>query len=199
MTIGTSYCQVREGIFDLCGDLTDCDILLVTTFNITGDAAKPAVGKTYQYDDGKYAMGFEVFHALHCVNNIRMMLYPENYVLNEPKEETALHKGESHFSACFRFRMLIPVASSLPRLHQAVHSMQCRFDALLGRLCAEISTGAPALHASHLPRFQQVAIMDLGECGILSILLTYARPGLGIWGKIFRCSSCTQRPANNET
>ncbi|KAI5361666.1 Putative mycotoxin biosynthesis protein UstYa [Septoria linicola] len=68
-------------------------MLAMTTFNISGDAAKPAVGKTHQYDDGKYAMGFEVFHALHCINNIRMMMYPENYILNEPKEETELHKA----------------------------------------------------------------------------------------------------------
>lgn len=40
-------------------------------------------------------MGLEVFHALHCVNNIRMMLHPENYELNEPKDETDLHKGVS--------------------------------------------------------------------------------------------------------
>ena len=65
----------------------------MTTFNITGEAAKPAVGRTYQYEDGKYAMGLEVFHALHCINNIRMMMHPENYELNEPKEETDLHKG----------------------------------------------------------------------------------------------------------
>lgn len=48
----------------------------VTTFNISGDAAKPAVGNTYQYDDGKYAMGLEVFHALHCiVSKLHLMFH----------------------------------------------------------------------------------------------------------------------------
>lgn len=47
--------------------LTKCLTPSVTTFNISGEAAKPAVGHTYEYSDGKYAMGLEVFHALHCI------------------------------------------------------------------------------------------------------------------------------------
>ncbi|CAK1365452.1 unnamed protein product [Cercospora beticola] len=68
-------------------------LLSMTTFNITGEAAKPAIGKTYSYEEGTYAMGFEVFHALHCINNIRMMMYPDNYILREPPEETEMHKA----------------------------------------------------------------------------------------------------------
>ena len=42
-------------------------------------------------------MGLEVYHALHCVNAIRMYIFPDNYEFREKKSETELHKRRSHF------------------------------------------------------------------------------------------------------
>ncbi|EME78177.1 uncharacterized protein MYCFIDRAFT_33909, partial [Pseudocercospora fijiensis CIRAD86] len=43
-------------------------------------------------EDGNYVMGLEVYHALHCVNAIRMYIFPDNYEFREKKSETELHK-----------------------------------------------------------------------------------------------------------
>ncbi|KAF7188125.1 Cyclochlorotine biosynthesis protein O [Pseudocercospora fuligena] len=71
------------------------ELLLATTFNRSGESASFAVGKTYQYSDGNYLMGLEVFHALHCLNRIRKELYHDHYSgdwSEEPPAESVLHK-----------------------------------------------------------------------------------------------------------
>lgn len=51
-------------------------------------------------------MGLEVYHALHCVNAIRMYIFPDNYEFREKKSETELHKRKS-YPPPDRFLMLI--------------------------------------------------------------------------------------------
>ncbi|KXT11382.1 hypothetical protein AC579_736 [Pseudocercospora musae] len=68
------------------------ELLSVTTFNLSGPVAQPAHGQTHAFEDGNYVMGLEVYHALHCVNAIRMYIFPDNYEFREKKSETELHK-----------------------------------------------------------------------------------------------------------
>ncbi|KXT00818.1 hypothetical protein AC578_2971 [Pseudocercospora eumusae] len=68
------------------------ELLSVTTFNLSGPVSLPAHGHTHAFDDGNFVMGLEVYHALHCVNAIRMYIFPENYEFREKKSETELHK-----------------------------------------------------------------------------------------------------------
>ncbi|CAK1367030.1 unnamed protein product [Cercospora beticola] len=65
-----------------------------TVFNVSihDEVAKPALTRTYIYEDGNITLGFEVYHALHCLNVIRLMLDPETYIFNELAQETSIHR-----------------------------------------------------------------------------------------------------------
>ncbi|KXT01278.1 hypothetical protein AC578_7071 [Pseudocercospora eumusae] len=74
------------------------ELLKKVTFNIslTDEVAKPALGNTYEFE-GSVTIGIEVYHALHCLDILRVMLYPDYYkdnpILNEPLDETQLHRS----------------------------------------------------------------------------------------------------------
>ncbi|KXT07796.1 hypothetical protein AC579_10257 [Pseudocercospora musae] len=74
------------------------ELLKKVTFNLSlaDDVAKPAIGNTYELD-GRVTIGIEVYHALHCLDILRVMLYPEYYsdnpILHEPLDETSLHRS----------------------------------------------------------------------------------------------------------
>ncbi|EMF17923.1 uncharacterized protein SEPMUDRAFT_32895, partial [Sphaerulina musiva SO2202] len=68
------------------------DLLSVTTFNRSSAASKYADGNAYQYSDGKYIMGFEVYHGLHCVDTLRKFLWPDHYKQTDPEDQLELHK-----------------------------------------------------------------------------------------------------------
>lgn len=64
----------------------------VTTFNRSSAASKYADGNAYQYSDGKYIMGFEVYHGLHCVDTLRKFLWPDHYKQTDPEDQLELHR-----------------------------------------------------------------------------------------------------------
>lgn len=64
----------------------------VTTFNRSSAASKYADGNAYQYSDGKYIMGLEVYHGLHCVDTLRKFLWPDHYKQTDPEDQLELHK-----------------------------------------------------------------------------------------------------------
>jgi hypothetical protein len=65
---------------------------IVTTFNRSSAASEYAEGKAYQYSDGNYIMGLEVFHGLHCVDTLRKFLWPDHYKQIDPEDQQELHK-----------------------------------------------------------------------------------------------------------
>ncbi|EME42938.1 hypothetical protein DOTSEDRAFT_53901 [Dothistroma septosporum NZE10] len=75
-------------------DLAWDDLLSRTVFNISvsDPEAGPTLGKTYVYDDGNVTIGLEVYHALHCLNQIRLQLWPETYIFDQLQEETDIHR-----------------------------------------------------------------------------------------------------------
>lgn len=64
----------------------------VTTFNRSSAASKYADGNAYQYSDGKYIMGLEVYHGLHCVDTLRKFLWPDHYKQTDPEDQLELHR-----------------------------------------------------------------------------------------------------------
>ncbi|CAK1367031.1 hypothetical protein CB0940_10369 [Cercospora beticola] len=78
----------------LAVDLAWDALLTNTVFNVSihDEVAKPALTRTYIYEDGNITLGFEVYHALHCLNVIRLMLDPETYIFNELAQETSIHR-----------------------------------------------------------------------------------------------------------
>lgn len=69
-------------------------LLAGINFNRTEEEAKGLKSHTFQYPDGNYLVGLEVFHALHCINKIRKSLYPNYYTgISMEESEWAEHIG----------------------------------------------------------------------------------------------------------
>ncbi|MCJ1355240.1 MAG: hypothetical protein MMC33_005231 [Icmadophila ericetorum] len=50
----------------------------------------------WHHEKGGYLVGLDMFHTLHCVNNIRRLFYPEYYVVPESANEAKM----IHFGHC---------------------------------------------------------------------------------------------------